>query len=282
MTPLQPKTKHELLIDISNDIVATCLERLTGIYSVNNLKMQKYLSDAEKNKAGSYADFHYIHALVHTVKGNLKDAKHSYSIAIQNDSHNAVILGNYATLLIDMHKYSEAKDVLERLIVDLKLYDETVKNSVMRIALSTLDCSFFRRFRKNEMFTLDPDFMTQIAKLKEDIGCIDISIEEYRDFIKLLSSFVLSKTRQDFQPRFSINSGLDKNLIIEVFLDVNLDQASELNSEFTTHFVKNVFDNGNYELLGKLLVFFKQLDSRYDGSENPDSLYVGMNEELVA
>lgn len=282
MAPLQPKTKYDLLIDIGNDIVATCLEKQTGIYTFNKLRIQKYLSDAEKNKTGSYADFHYIHALVHTVKGELKEAKYSYTVALQNDSHNTVILGNYATLLIDMHKYNDAKDILERLIVDLGLYDETVKNSVYRIALSTLDCSFFSRFKGNKMLTLNPNFITQVSKLKEDISSIDTSIEEYRDFIKLLSSFVLSKTRQDFKPRFSINNGLDRNLIVEVFLDIDVDQASELNSEFTTYFVENVLNNGSYELLGKFLVFFKQRKSRYDGSETPDCLYVGMNEELGA
>lgn len=282
MAPLQPKTKHDLLIDIGNDIVETYLEKQTGIYSVNNLRMQKYLSDAEKNKTGSYANFHYIHALVHTVKGELQDAKRSYFIALQNDSHNAAILGNYATLLVDMHRYNDAKDILERLIVELRLHDETVMNSAYRIALSTLDFSFFSRFKDNKMLTLRSDLINEISNLKEDIGRVDISIGEYKEFIKLLSSFVLSKTRQSFQPRFSINNGLDRNLVVEVFLDVNLDQASNLNSEFTTHFVKNVFDNGNYELLGKFLVFFKQKESRYDGSEHPDSLYVGMNEELGA
>lgn len=282
MAPLQPKTKHALLVDIGNDIVSTCLEKPTGIYSVNKLKMQKYLNDAEKNKAGSYADFHYIHALVNTVQGDLKAAKYSYSVALKNDSHNAVILGNYATLLVDMHKYDEAKNILERLIVDLKLHDETVQHSVYRIALNTLDLSFLSRFKENKMFTLNPYLTTQISQLKEDIGYIDISIEEYTDFIKLLTSFILSKTRQNFQPRFSINNGLDKNLVVEVFLDMNSDEASSLNSEFTTLFVENTFENGNYELLGKFIIFFKQRQSRYDGSENPDCLYLGMNEELGA
>lgn len=282
MPPIEPKTKYDLLIDIGNDIVSTCLEKPKGIYSINKLRMQKYLSDAEKNKTGSYADFHYIHALVSTVQGDLPAAKRSYSVAVQNDSHNAVILGNYATLLVDMHKYNDAKNILKRLIIDLKLYDETVQHSVYRIALNTLDFSFLSMFKDNKMFALSPLITTQISQLKEDISYVDISIEAYKDFMKLLTSFVLSKTRQNFQPRFSINDGLDKNLVIEVFLDINSDEASELNSEFTTHFVENTFANGNYELLGKFLVFFKQRQSRYDGSENPDSLYLGMNEELGA
>ena len=282
MAPLQPKTKHALLIDIGNDILSTCLDKPTGLYSVNKLRMQKYLNAAEKNKSGSYADFHYIHALVNTVQGDLQAAKYSYSVALQNDSHNSVILGNYATLLIDMHKYNEAKDILERLIIDLKLHDETVQHSAYRIALNNLDLSFLSRFKNNKMFSLNSYLTAQISQLKEDIGYVDISIEEYRDFIQLLTSFVLSKTRQNFHPRFSINNGLDKNLVVEVFLDIDSEEASCLNSEFTTHFVENTFENGNYERLGKFLTFFKQRQSRYDGSENPDSLYIGMNEELGA
>lgn len=282
MTPTEPKTKHDILIDISNNIVNENLEKQTGLCFVDNSVLKEYLDVAEKNKTGSYADYHYIKALVHTVKGNLKEAKRSYSVAIQNDSHNPVILGNYATLLIDMHEYDNAKIILEKLILDLKLDSSTVWYSVFRIALNTLNPSIFNEFFEMEKITLDTNLTNEISKLKEDISYIDISTKEYTEYIEMLSSFVLCKTRQNFQPRFSINKGLEKNLTIEVFLDINQDQASDLNTEFTTHFVNFVFEKGNYELLGKFLVYFKQKKNRNDGSDNPDALYIGMNEELGA
>lgn len=282
MTPPEPKTKHDILIDMGNHIVNEHLEKQTGLCCVDNSVLKQYLDVAEKNKTGSYADFHYIKALVHTVKGNLKEAKRSYSVAIQNDSSNPVILGNYATLLIDMHEYDNAKVILRKLISGLKLDSSTVWYSVFRIALNTLNPSIFNEFFEMEKITSDTNLINEISKLKEDISYIDISTKEYTEYIELLSSFVLRKTRQNFQPRFSINRGLEKNLTIEVFLNINQDQASYLNTEFTTDFVNSVFEKGNYELLGKFLVYFKQKKNRNDGSENPDALYLGMNEELGA
>lgn len=282
MTPTEPKTKHDVLIDISNNIVDEYLEKQAGLCSVNNLEIKRYLEAAEKNKSGSYADFHYIKALVHTVKGRLAEAKASYSVAVQNDSHNAVILGNYATLLIDRHEYNLAKDILKKLTVDLKLSSDTILYSIFRIALYTLDVSIFDEFKDNEEIIYDPNLIDQISQLREDISYIDISTREYVEFIEFLSNFVLCKTRQNFQPRFSINNGLEKNLTIEVFLDIDIDQASYLNSEFTTDFVNHVFDNGNYELLGKFLIYFKQKKNRDDGSKNSESLYTGINDELGA
>ena len=43
-----------------------------------------------------------------------------------------------------------------------------------------------------------------------------------------------------------------------------------------------VFENDRHNLLGKFSVVLKQLESRYDGTENPEALYLGVNEELVA
>ncbi|WP_010200470.1 hypothetical protein [Psychrobacter sp. PAMC 21119] len=282
MAPRQPKTKQDILTDIINDIVSTSLESQSGLYSVNNLKVQKYLNGAEKNKAGNYADYHYICALVSTVEGKLREADYSYCVAMKIDSSNIVVLGNYATLLVDRNKYRKAKVILERLMIESKLYDSSVINSIRRIAINTLDTGFLNKFAGSKFAEEDTGLVMHLDKLKKDINLISISLEEYTEFLGLVSSFVLQNTRQNFNPRFSINNGLDRNVKIEVFLNINADEASYLNTEFTTYFVDYVFDNDRHELLGKFVVFFKQEKSRYDGTENPDALYLGMNEELVA
>lgn len=282
MAPRQPMTKQDVLINLARDIVSTSLEGQSGLYSINRLKIQGCLNKAEKNKTGDYAYYHYIRALVSTVEGKLKEAKYSYCVALKNDSNNVVILGNYATLLVDMKEYEEAKFVLEKLVLELNFYAPSVINSICRIALNTLDTDFFNKITGNEIAAEDVDLVRDLEKLKEDIDLIYISLEEYTEFLGLVSSFTLYHTRQNLAPRFSINNGLDRNLKIEVFLNVNADEASYLNMEFTTYFVDYVFDNDRHDLLGKFIVFFKQEKSRYDGTENPDALYLGMNEELVA
>lgn len=282
MAPRQPRTKQDILIDIARDIVSTSLEGQSGLYSINKLKIRGYLNEAEKNKAGDYAYYHYIRALISTVEGKLKEAKYSYGVALKNDSNNVVILGNYATLLVDKEEYEEAKTVLEKLVVDSSFYAPSVINSICRIALNTLDTDFLNKFTVSKVDAEATDLIMYLEKLKEDIDLISISLEEYTEFLGLVSSFVLQHTRQNISPRLSVNNGLDRNLKMEVFLDINGDEASYLNREFTTYFVDYIFDNDRHDLSGKFLVFFKQQKSRYDGTENPDALYLGMNEELVA
>lgn len=279
MAPRQPQTKQDILMDIARDIVKTSLEGQSGIYSVNRGKIRGYLNKAEKNKVGDYAYYHYIRALVSTVEGKLEEAKYSYCVALRNDSNNVVILGNYATLLVDMREYEEAKFVLEKLVLELNFYAPSVINSIRRIALNTLDTDFVNKIAGNGVAV---NMVMDLEKLKKDIDLISISLGEYTEILGLVSSFVLQHTRQNISTRLSVNNGLDRNLKIEVFLDVNVDEASYLNMEFTTYFVDYMFDNERYDLSGKFLVFFKQLASRYDGTENPDALYLGMNEELVA
>lgn len=282
MAPHQPRTKQDVLMDIARNIVGTSLEGQSGLYSINRLKIRGYLKEAEKNKDGNYAYYHYICALISTVEGKLKQAKYSYCVALKNDSNNVVILGNYATLLVDMEEYEEAKTILEKLVMELNFYAPSVINSICRVALNTLDADFLNKFMDNEAASEEMDLVTHLEKLKRDIDLISISLEEYTEFLGLVSSFVLQHTRQNISPRFSINNGLDRNLKIEVFLDVNGDEMSYLNRAFTTYFVDYIFDNDRHDLSGKFLVFFKQQASRYDGTENPDALYLGMNEELVA
>lgn len=282
MTPHQPRTKQDVLTDIARDIVSTSLEDQSGLYSMNRLRIRGYLKGAERNKDGDYAYYHYICALISTVEGKLKQAKHSYCVALKNSSNNVVILGNYATLLVDMEEYEEAKTILEKLVMESNFYAPSVINSIRRIALNTLDADFLNKFTGGKADAEDTDLIMHLEKLKEDIDIISISLEEYTEFLGLVSSFALQHTRQNIDPRFSVNNGLDRNLKMEVFLDVNGDEASYLNTEFTTYFVDYVFDNDRHDLMGKFLVFFKQQASRYDGTENPDALYLGMNEDLVA
>ena len=282
MAPRQPRTKQDVLMDIARNIVGTSLEGQSGLYSINRLKIRGYLKEAEKHKDGDYAYYHYICALISTVEGKLKQAKHSYCVALKNNSSNVVILGNYVTLLVDMEEYEEAKTILEKLVVESNFYAPSVVNSLCRIALNTLDNDFLNKFTGSEAASEDMDLATHLEKLKRDIDLISISLEEYTEFLGLVSSFVLQHTRQNISPRFSINNGLDRNLKIEVFLDITADESSYLNAEFTTYFVDYVFDNDRHDLLGKFIVFFKQEKNRYDGTENPDALYLGMNEELVA
>lgn len=282
MAPHQPRTKQDVLMDIARNIVKTSLEDQSGLYSIDRVKMRGYFKEAEKHKAGDYAYYHYICALISTVEGKFEKAKHSYCVALDNDSKNVVILGNYATLLVDMKEYEEAKIILEGLVVKSNLYARSIINSICRIAINTLDSDFLNKFMDTEAASEEMNLATHIERLKKDIGMISISLEEYTEFLGLVSTFALQKTRQNINPRFSINNGLDRNLKIEVFLDINADESSHLSTEFTTYFVDYVFDKDRHDLLGKFMVFFKQEESRYDGTENPDALYLGMNEELVA
>ena len=152
----------------------------------------------------------------------------------------------------------------------------------MHSSLVTLDTSYYES--SNVISTINGwnDIVDYIKRIKNDIYEIDVSSDEYTEFMKQLELFVFVKTRQMAAYRLSIENGLDRYLKIEIFLDINADEASYLNSEFTTYFVDYVFEKDRHDLLGKFVVFFKQNESRNDGTENSNALYLGMNEELVA
>lgn len=282
MAPYQPKDKAQFLDALSNEIVNKYLERKSGLLKVDNRELESCLEKADANKDGSYATYHYINALIYTIKCQYNKARHSYNVALTLDPNDVAIMNNYATFLIDNNEYNKAYEIVVKLIRDYKCYGEATMNNLYKIALRKLDTSYFQEFKDDEIVTGYLELTKQFEKLKEDISLVNISLNEYTNFMELLLKFVSEKTRQSSKPRFSIDNGLDKYLNIEIFLDIDLDEAAYLNSEFNTHYVEYIFDNEQYGLLGKFVTFFRQEKNRYNGIENPDVLYLGMNEELVA
>lgn len=282
MTAYDPEEKEKVLDDISNEILNKYFESQSGLYSVDKSDIRKYLKVADENKSGNYATYHYIHALVFLIKLQYENAKKSFMTAIRNAPNDIIILGNYSALLVDMEEYDEAYELIKKLIKHHKVYDAAIMNNLYRMALNNLDVSYFEDFADDNIVTGYLQLTKQFVELRDDIDKVGISLEEYTEFMKILSRFVLNKTRQNFKPRISIVNGLDKHLTVEIFLNINLEEASYLDSEFTECFMDYVFEKDRYDLLGKFVVFFRQEKNRYDGTEHPDALYLGMDEELTA
>lgn len=281
MAPIQPQKKEQILTEVANDIIDKYYSQNVGLYKANKPQLQEYLSRADNNKDGNYAIYHLIKALVHGANSRYEDARESYLAALKLNPNSVPILGNYVTLLVDMNRYKEAYELISVLIKNHKLVDVVVVDGLYRMALNTLDISYFEDFSKYPDIINPLEITKQLIELKKDIKKIDISLQEYTEVMTLVSQFVLENTRQSFNPRFSICNGLDRHLMIEVFLDVNLQQASFLNLEFTTILLDHIFENNRHKLLGKFVLFFKQKNNRYDGNENHNNLYLGINEELV-
>jgi len=282
MAPRQPKTKEKALNSLVNEIIEGHLLDQKGIVTVNNFALQGFLKRAEENKEGGLDSYYLVKALVNVIKGRLSTAEGEFEKALRLSPNNPVILINYSVVLRLLNKNDEANKILIKVIKEFKFVESSMLNNILFNSIPDLETKYIQELAQY----LETDQMNgvidNLISLKKDLQEIDISLSEFQEVINLLRSMVNRLTRQQFIPRFSINNGLDRNLKIEVFLDVNVDEASYLNTEFTTYFVDYIFDNDRHDLSGKFLVFFKQQKSRYDGTENPDALYLGMNEELVA
>jgi len=286
MATLQPKTKQEILNDISNGILNNYLEGMSGLCRLSTKEFNKYLKQADANKSGDFAMFHYIHALIYTAQHKYEDAHGKYVAALRINSSNVAILNNYATLLIDLCRYDKAFEIVNKLMKLYNLNGDVTINSLIRLSVRTLNTSYLDEISEGkvtpEIYQTKLKLCEQIIALKRDIQEIGISNEEYTEYFEFLSKFVLNETNQTFHPRFTIDNGLDGQLNIEVFLDINSKEVSYLDSEFRSLYLDYIFDNERQNLLGKFVVFFRQKKNRYDGTDNLDALYLGMNKELVA
>lgn len=282
MAPRQPKTKEEALRSLLNDLIEEYLLNQEGIVTANDFALQGVLKKAEKNKEGGLDSYYLVKALVNVIQGRLNTAEGEFKKALRISPNDPVILTNYSVALRLLNKNNESNRILIKVIKEFKFFESSMLNNILFNSIPELETKYLQEVTQY----LETDKMNgtidSLISLKGDLQEIDISFSEFKEVVELLRFMVSKRTRQQFVPRFSIDNGLDKHLKIEVFLNVNTQEAAELNSEFTTYFVDYIFDNERHDLSGKFLVFFKQQKSRYDGTENPDALYLGINEELVA
>lgn len=283
MTTRQPKTEAAILAETANLILDKYFHNQKNICTYDKVELTRMLRLAEANKKSDYALFHFIKALRYVVLGNFNEAINSYEATLRIPNSHAGILSNYATTLIILGELEQAKEML---IKCLNKTDDTVSNSeyfaniIELYLLSTLDETLLQHAGNIKGSSLDR--YSNILKLKTDITKVDISIQDYQEFTGILIKFIFDKTRQIYQPRFSIDDGLDRQLNIEAFLNINSDEALYLNTEFRNQYLDYIFDNERHDLLGKFVVFFRQNKNREDGTEKPKAFYLGTNRELEA
>lgn len=282
MAPRQPKTKEEALNFLVNEIIEGHLLDQKGIVTVNNFTLRGFLKRAEENKEGGLDSYYLAKALINVIQGRLNNAEEEFKKALRISPNNPFILINYSVALRLLNKNDDASKLLIKVIKDFDFFENNMLNNILFNSIPELETKYLQEVTQYLKIDKMNGVIDDLISLKSDLQEIDISLSEFQEVIGLLRSMVNRLTRQQFIPRFSIDNGLDRHLKIEVFLNINTEEAAELNSEFTTYFVDYVFDKDRHDLMGKFLIFFKQQASRYDGTENPDDLYLGMNEELVA
>lgn len=289
MITRQPQNKEKILIDVANDLIHK-LHAQEGLINFDNIALRRSKVAADKNKEGDFALYYCILSLIETTKANFTEAKRLYDNAMKIDQGRMDILPNYVSLL---YRLSELEQTIEKSTEYLKA-NKSCNTTFMKLIYS----SFFLLqsepliTQTREFVPCSPDgkslletskeLIMIIDQIKIDIESIDISVKEYSEFMALLNKFYSMKSHADFDFRIGIKNGLDQYLKTEVFIDVNVEDIVRLNSEFDSFFIDYAIEHDCLDMLGKFLVAFKLKNSRYDGTDNPESLYIGVNEEMVA
>lgn len=289
MVTRQPQNKEQILIGVANDLIHS-LHAQKGLISFDNTALKNSKRIADKNKEGDFALYYCVLSLIETTKANFTEAKRLYDNAMKIDQGRMDILPNYVSLL---YRLSELEQTVERATEYLKT-NKSCDTTFIKLVYS----SFFllqsaplitqsKEFipcspNGKDLLETSKELIMIIDQIKIDIESIDISVKEYSEFMALLNKFYSMKSHAEFDFRISIKNGLDQYLKMEVFIDVNVEDIVKLNSEFDSFFIDYAIEQDSLDMLGKFLVAFKLKNSRYDGTENPESLYIGVNEEMVA
>lgn len=280
MAKNEPQSKYELLVNIANEIIGKYILGQKGLKIYNQIELARCVKLAEANKVGDYAIYYFIKALESLIKGKYDKALGFFEKTMKLPHSHESIPANYAITLLVLGKVIEAKLVLDKFLEENNKPELKVNAFIsvfQQFLILSLDDSL-----TSDLKGIDDKYVyrsKQALKMKSDLSCINISPSEYQDFSTFLASFIFEETRQGFNPRFELD--IEKqSLIVEVFLDVNLNEVRYLNSAFSSKYIDYILSEERSNLLGKFVVFFRQNKNRIDGTKNPEDLYNSFNEEL--
>lgn len=299
MTNSDARTNAQQIESIKDEVITRYLRSYhTGLINPYDL----FLSRAEKSieelkKSGmfsamDYACYYAAKAIIATAKGDLHKAEQLYLKAIKLSPGNLNSLSDYNNILLGAGRFSEAQEYIESHLSGGGQKYELLFNLYI-CSLRNLEFSSFldhyENIRNKDVLSAASKrelekffvFSQQLDKMKKDLESIDVDVATYSEFFDVLYSFHEKTFYDPLYLSFSIESGEDQYIAIDVFVDVTISESLTITSKFENTLVNYAVDTGRDDILSKFLVYYKSLDALRDETYVKGNIYLGMNEEWV-
>lgn len=285
-TPI-PKTQEEVLTDLIGEVVSAISQAAKlGTLDIDNFFVKRVLLQAEKIKQANWSIYYELLAYIEMYKRNFKKANQYLDNALKLNSSNITALVNRQRILMNLGCFDEVeKWILENYRYnDIDLYSA---QSMFHIAVANLDFTNFMKYYDNSYNKLSlimdvkeiANHFPNYDELAKDIECIGLNKALFKQAMIFIYTFHRQITHEAYQPYFKIDTSDIPTLIVEMFLNIDVDTAIELTSNFEEAFVDFALEQDNMDLLRKFSVFIKPSSLLDSNKEYP--VYAGINKNWV-
>lgn len=294
------KTCIDTLNDITNELIKHYLEppkstlintqdfRLRRIYQriieVEN-KVSSFHSDG-------YIAFYSTLGLYYSAIGKTEKAKNFYSRAMNLKPDDLADLANYNATLLKNGDFAEVeKNIRENFRGPIT--DISSLSTLYQIGVRNLDFSWFL---ENYLPIRHKDILSEESKhrmerlyqstknfdnFSKDLEQIGISEEKFADFYALLNKFYYSRFQGYLNTKFWIENDDEQYLVVDIYANITIDEASKLSSEFDNMLVNYSLEKGDKSFLSQFLVYYKPYELLEDDETIGDA-YLGMDDGVEA
>lgn len=282
-----PKTQEEVLTGLIAEVVSAILQAAKlGTLDIDNFFVKRVLLQAEKVKQANWSIYYELLAYIEMYKRNFKKANQFLDNALKLNSSNITALVNRQRILMNLGCFDE----VEKWILENYRYDDIdlySAQSMFHIAVANLDFRNFMKYYENSYNKLSlvmdvkeiANHFPNYDELAKDIECIGLNKALFKQAMIFIYTFHRQITHEAYQPYFKIDTSDIPTLIVEMFLNIDVDTAIGLTSDFEEAFVDFALEQDNMDLLRKFSVFIKPSSLLDSNKEYP--VYAGINKNWV-
>lgn len=284
-TPIA-KTKEARQREIINELISAISNYEAQDSFINQSFLQRISKEADELKEANWAMHYELLAYIQMYKKNYLQADKYFLNAIRLQPLDTVRMLNHKWILMALGRFDEVEDW----ILKNYSYDSIDKYSIQsfyQISLANLEFSNLKKYieQSYSRLSLEMDLdapkanIIELEKLANDIEQIHIDKALFKKAMIFIYRFFRKHSHNAFRPFFKIDTSDMPTLIIELFMNVEVNKAVELTSDFEEAFVDFSIEQDDMELLRKFSVFIKPSSLLDLDKEYP--VYTGINKDWV-
>lgn len=278
MVSARQQSKHDQVDSIINNLLDNHVKKNDALlrdpkaFSVISAEknIEKLLAPENNDDAAIY---YATKGIIYAIKGQYVMAKDSYERATRLQPNSPVFFSNYSNVLISGGFFEKAKEQLESYF-SKGGSDYTLLKNLFFISAYDLDFSLYKKYfnhiEEKKLSLPYKDYLDKLYtsinsfdSLVEDLVDLDISIELYSEFYKLLSVFYSKRLYGNIDYIFQSDYD-DKNLNCKIYTNLSDEQVLKLTSEFEEYIVNYAIRNENSKLLSKFVLFFENESNPFE------------------
>lgn len=267
MATKQRLTKAQVLAKLINELIlALNPVNNIGLIDLSLVPLDRIQKNAKDciSEAPSY--YYQLLGLIEAYKANYSQSDKYFKNAIQLNKSDLDIQLNHLNIRLILGHTKEVKDwILKNYpINEIDIY---ALHKLFLVSMFDLDFTDFNRYyyaSKSSLVMGDAiknlfEGSHYFDTLLKDLEKINVNKQDFKDVLLFVYHFYSIHTHAYFEPIFRIDDKYTHSLIVNIYMNVDIETAIDLTSDFEDAFVNFAIEKNRNNYLSQFSVFFKPI-----------------------